>query len=70
MVIAKQRIEKEPQPVECVQERRRGVYSNRFQKEDFGEEDKFDPKVLPNDYLTNPQPDRRLPQDRGGALLQ
>ncbi len=32
------------------------VYSNRFQKEDFGEEDAFDAKVMPNDYLTNPQP--------------
>src|ERR1039457_2410746 len=32
------------------------VYSQRFQKEDFGEEEKFDPKVLPNAYLTNPKP--------------
>lgn len=32
------------------------VYSQRFQKEDFGEEDKFDPKVLPQSYLQNPQP--------------
>lgn len=32
------------------------VYSNRFQKEDFGEEDTFDAKVMPNDYLTDPQP--------------
>lgn len=32
------------------------VYSNRFQKEDFGEEDTFDAKMMPNDYLTNPQP--------------
>lgn len=32
------------------------VYSNRFQKEDFGDEDAFDVKVIPNDYLTNPQP--------------
>ncbi|HMO13600.1 MAG TPA: type I restriction-modification enzyme R subunit C-terminal domain-containing protein [Pirellulaceae bacterium] len=32
------------------------VYSNRFQKEDFGEEDAFDAKVMPNDYLTHPQP--------------
>ncbi|MBX3125533.1 MAG: DEAD/DEAH box helicase family protein [Polyangiaceae bacterium] len=31
------------------------VYSNRFQKEDFGEDEKFDPKVLPSEYLTNPQ---------------
>jgi type I restriction enzyme, R subunit len=32
------------------------VYSQRFHREDFGEEEKFDPKVLPNSYLTNPQP--------------
>lgn len=30
------------------------VYSNRFQKEDFGEEDAFDPKVMSNGYLTAP----------------
>ena len=32
------------------------VYSQRFQKEDFGEDDPFDPKVLPNEYLTAPKP--------------
>ncbi len=32
------------------------VYSQRFQSEDFGEEEKFDPKVLPNSYLKNPKP--------------
>lgn len=32
------------------------VYSSRFQQEDFGEEEKFDPKVLPQKYLTDPQP--------------
>ena len=32
------------------------VYSQRFQKEDFGDEDPFDPKVLPNEYLTEPKP--------------
>lgn len=32
------------------------VYSQRFQREDFGEEDKFDPKVLPADYLKDPKP--------------
>ncbi len=32
------------------------VYSNRFQREDFGEEDAFDAKVMPNDYLLDPQP--------------
>ena len=32
------------------------VYSNKFQKEDFGEEDAFDPKVMPRDYLLDPQP--------------
>src|SRR5450432_3049179 len=32
------------------------VYSQRFQSGDFDEEEKFDPKVLPNHYLTNPKP--------------
>ena len=32
------------------------VYSQRFQREDFGEEDKFDPKTLPPAYLKNPKP--------------
>jgi type I restriction enzyme R subunit len=32
------------------------VYSSRFQREDFGEEERFDPKVLPQGYLTDPQP--------------
>lgn len=32
------------------------VYSQRFQKEDFGEDEKFDPTVLPNEYLTSPKP--------------
>jgi len=31
------------------------VYSQRFQRDDFGEEERFDPKVLPAAYLTNPQ---------------
>lgn len=31
------------------------VYSQRFQREDFGEDSKFDPKVLPNEYLTAPK---------------
>src|SRR5713226_9008584 len=30
------------------------VYSQRFQREDFGEEEKFDPKTLPNAYLVEP----------------
>lgn len=30
------------------------VYSQRFKKEDFGEDEPFDPKVLPNSYLTEP----------------
>lgn len=30
------------------------VYSQQFQQEDFGEEDKFNSKVLPNKYLTEP----------------
>src|SRR6266481_3773206 len=32
------------------------MYSQRFQKEDFGEEEKFDPKVLPSSYLLTPKP--------------
>ena len=32
------------------------VYSQRFQAEDFDENEKFDPKVLPNSYLTDPRP--------------
>lgn len=31
------------------------VYSQRFQKEDFGDDEQFDPQVLPNSYLTTPQ---------------
>ena len=31
------------------------VFSQRFQKEDFGEEEKFDPKVLPSSYLLTPK---------------
>jgi type I restriction enzyme R subunit len=31
------------------------VYSQRFQREDFGEEDKFDPTLLPKEYLTDPK---------------
>jgi type I restriction enzyme R subunit len=32
------------------------VYSQRFHREDFGEDEKFDSKVLPATYLTNPKP--------------
>jgi type I restriction enzyme, R subunit len=32
------------------------VYSQKFQKEDFGDEDKFNSKILPNEYLTAPKP--------------
>ncbi len=32
------------------------VYSQRFQREDFDQDEKFDPKVLPASYLLNPQP--------------
>lgn len=32
------------------------LYSQRFQSGDFGEEENFDPKVLPNSYLTDPGP--------------
>ena len=31
------------------------VYSQRFQKEDFGDDEPFDPQVLPNEYLTAPK---------------
>ena len=31
------------------------VYSQKFKREDLEENSKFDPKVLPEDYLTNPQ---------------
>jgi type I restriction enzyme, R subunit len=31
------------------------VYSQRFRREDFEEDEPFNPKVLPNEYLTNPQ---------------
>lgn len=30
------------------------VYSQRFQKEDFGDDQPYDPKVLPESYLTQP----------------
>jgi type I restriction enzyme R subunit len=30
------------------------VYSQRFRREDFGDEDTFDPKILPETYLTKP----------------
>lgn len=32
------------------------VYHQRFHREDFGEDEKFDPNVLPNSYLTAPKP--------------
>jgi type I restriction enzyme R subunit len=32
------------------------VYSSRFQTEDFGEEERFDPKILQKEYLTDPKP--------------
>jgi type I restriction enzyme R subunit len=31
------------------------VYSQRFQKEDFGDDEQFDPQLLPSSYLTIPQ---------------
>ena len=31
------------------------LYSQKFQKEDFGDDEPFDPKVLPNEYLTAPK---------------
>lgn len=32
------------------------VYTQRFQREDFDEDDPFDPNVMPNSYLTDPKP--------------
>ncbi len=32
------------------------VYSQRFHREDFDEDEKFDPNILPNSYLTDPKP--------------
>jgi type I restriction enzyme R subunit len=32
------------------------VYSQRFFREDFEEEDRFDPKVIPTNYLLDPKP--------------
>ncbi len=32
------------------------VYSQRFFREDFGEDEKFDPKVMPSSYLLDPKP--------------
>ncbi len=31
------------------------VYSQRFQRDDLAADEKYDPKVLPNEYLTNPR---------------
>ena len=32
------------------------VYSNRFQRDDLGEDERFDPKVMPRIYLEDPKP--------------
>src|SRR5262249_51974378 len=32
------------------------VYSQKFRREDIGDDAPFDPKAIPNAYLTNPQP--------------
>src|SRR5207244_7773427 len=32
------------------------VYSSRFQTGDLGEDEKFDPKMMPTAYLTDPKP--------------
>lgn len=32
------------------------LYSQKFQREDFGDDEPFDPHVLPNEYLTDPKP--------------
>jgi len=34
------------------------VFSQRFRREDFGDDDPFDPSVLPVDYLTRPDPSK------------
>ncbi len=36
------------------------VYCQRFQQGDFGEDEKFDPNVMPNILLTEPEARRRL----------
>lgn len=33
------------------------VYSQRFRRDDWGDDEPFDPKVLPEQYLTRPSPD-------------
>lgn len=33
------------------------VYSQAFRKDDFGDEEPFNPKILPNEYLTKPGPE-------------
>lgn len=30
------------------------IYSQKFRREDFGDDEPFNPKILPNEYLTNP----------------
>ena len=32
------------------------LYSQKFQREDFGDDEPFDPQVLPNEYLTDRNP--------------
>ena len=32
------------------------LFSQRFQREDFGDDERFDPSILPQRYLTDPQP--------------
>jgi type I restriction enzyme, R subunit len=32
------------------------LYSQKFEREDFGDDEPFDPQVLPNEYLTDPKP--------------
>lgn len=33
------------------------VYSQSFRKDDFGDDESFNPKILPNEYLTKPGPE-------------
>jgi type I restriction enzyme R subunit len=44
----------EPEPAQKL-DKLYEIYSQRFKKEDLGEDSGFDPNVLPNEYLTDPK---------------
>lgn len=44
----------EPEPAQKL-DKLYEVYSQRFRTEDLAEDRRFDPRVLPNEYLTNPK---------------